>query len=114
MPMNPEQLVRPEILALKAYHVAEAEGMVKLDAMENPYRLPPEMRSELAAVLADAEINRYPEPTGRKLRKLLAEKMRVPAGMQLLLGNGSDDLIQIVTLALARPGAVVMYCGIQA
>ncbi len=34
--MTPEKLVRPEILALKAYHVAEAEGMVKLDAMENP------------------------------------------------------------------------------
>jgi len=83
--------------------------MVKLDAMENPYRLPPEMRAELAAVLADAEINRYPEPTGRKLRELLAARMSVPSGMELLLGNGSDDLIQIVTLALAKPGAVVLY-----
>jgi histidinol-phosphate aminotransferase len=109
MPKNPDQLVRPEILAIKAYHVAEATGMVKLDAMENPYRLPPEMRAELAAVLADAEINRYPEPTGRKLRELLAARMSVPSGMELLLGNGSDDLIQIVTLALAKPGAVVLY-----
>lgn len=109
MPMNPDQLVRPEILALKAYNVAESEGMVKLDAMENPYRLPAEMRAELAAVLAEAEINRYPEPTGRRLRELLAARMQVPAGMEVLLGNGSDDLIQIVTLALARPGAVVMY-----
>ncbi len=107
--MNPDQLVRPEILALKAYNVAESEGMVKLDAMENPYRLPAEMRAELAAVLAEAEINRYPEPTGRRLRELLAARMQVPAGMEVLLGNGSDDLIQIVTLALARPGAVVMY-----
>ncbi|MBS0337732.1 MAG: histidinol-phosphate transaminase [Proteobacteria bacterium] len=109
MPKKPDQLVRPEILAIKAYHVAESEGMVKLDAMENPYRLPPEMRAELASVLAEAEINRYPEPTGKKLRELLAARMGVPAGMELLLGNGSDDLIQIVTLALARPGAVVMY-----
>ena len=38
--MTPQKLVRPEILALKAYHVAPAEGMVKLDAMENPYALP--------------------------------------------------------------------------
>src|SRR6185295_17365112 len=35
----------------------------------------------------------------------------VPAGMEVLLGNGSDDLIQIVTLALARTDAVMMYPG---
>jgi histidinol-phosphate aminotransferase len=107
--MTPEKLVRPEILALKAYHVPEAEGMVKLDAMENPYSLPPAMRRELAEVLSRVDLNRYPEPSGRKLRELLARKFDVPQGMELLLGNGSDDLIQIVTLALARPGAVMMY-----
>ena len=107
--MTPAQLVRPEILALKAYHVAEAEGMVKLDAMENPYPLPGPLREELARVLALAELNRYPEPSGRRLRELIARKMQVPAGMELLLGNGSDDLIQIASLALARPGAVMMY-----
>jgi histidinol-phosphate aminotransferase len=109
VPLTPEQLVRPEILALKAYHVSDAEGMVKLDAMENPYRLPAELREGLAAALAAAEINRYPEPTGRRLRELLARTMDVPAGMDLLLGNGSDDLIQMVTFTLARPGATVMY-----
>jgi histidinol-phosphate aminotransferase len=83
--------------------------MVKLDAMENPYPLPPALRRELAEVLARVDLNRYPEPTGKKLRALIARKMRVPAGMELLLGNGSDDLIQIVSLALARPGAVAMY-----
>jgi histidinol-phosphate aminotransferase len=107
--MSPDKLVRPEILALKAYHVAAAEGMVKLDAMENPYPLPPELRRELAEVLAQVELNRYPEPSGRRLRELIARKMGVPQGMELLLGNGSDDLLQIVTLALARPGAVMMY-----
>ena len=109
--MKPQDLVRPEILALKAYQVADARDMVKLDAMENPYPLPEAMRRELANVLARAELNRYPEPTGRKLRELIAAKMQVPAGMELLLGNGSDDLIQIITLALARPGAVMMYPG---
>ena len=107
--MKPEQLVRPEILALKAYHVADADGMVKLDAMENPYPLPSAMRAELARVLSRVELNRYPEPSGRKLRELIARKMQVPSGMELLLGNGSDDLIQMVSLALARPGAVMMY-----
>lgn len=107
--MTPAKLVRPEILALKAYHIAEADGMVKLDAMENPYPLPSHLREELAQVLSRVELNRYPEPSGRKLRELIARKMQVPAGMELLLGNGSDDLIQIVSLALARPGAVMMY-----
>jgi len=108
MPLMPEALVRAEILALKAYVVEDAEGLVKLDALENPYRLPESLRHELGARLADAEINRYPEPTGRQLRELLARKMQVPAGMELLLGNGSDDLIQIVTYTLARPGAVML------
>ena len=109
--MSPEELVRPEILALQAYHVAEAEGMVKLDAMENPHALPEPMRRELAERLAHVELNRYPEPTGRRVREQLARRMQVPQGMELLLGNGSDDLIQMITFALARPGAVMMYPG---
>jgi histidinol-phosphate aminotransferase len=108
MTLGPEQLVRAEILALKAYAVADADGMIKLDAMENPYRLPEGLRRALAARLAEAEINRYPDPSGRQLRELLARKMQVPAGMELLLGNGSDDLIQIVTFTLARPGGVML------
>ena len=107
--MTPDKLIRPEILALKAYHVADSDGMVKLDAMENPYPLPAAMRRELAEQLSRVELHRYPDPTGRKLRELLARKMQVPAGMEILLGNGSDDLIQIVTFACARPGAAMMF-----
>ena len=107
--MKPEDLIRPEILAIGAYHVAPSEGMVKLDAMENPYPLPPALRRELAQALAAVDLNRYPDPAAPKLRELLARKMGVPAGMEILLGNGSDDLIQVLALALARPGAVMMY-----
>ncbi len=107
--MRPEDLVRPEILALKAYPVPNSEGMVKLDAMENPYPLPEKLRRELAEVLSRVELNRYPEPSPRKLRELIAHKMNVPQGMELLLGNGSDELLQLATLALARPGATMMY-----
>jgi histidinol-phosphate aminotransferase len=107
--MKPGDLVRREILALNAYHVADAAGMVKLDAMENPYPLPAALRRELAEVLSRVDLNRYPEPSGRQLRALIARKMAVPEGMELLLGNGSDDLIQIITFALARPGAVMMF-----
>ena len=107
--MKPADLVRPEILALKAYPVAAADGMVKLDAMENPYALPEKLRRELAETLARVELNRYPDPSGEKLRALIARKMKVPAGASLMLGNGSDELLQIVALALARPGAAMMY-----
>jgi histidinol-phosphate aminotransferase len=107
--MSIEKLVRPEIAALKAYHVPDARGMVKLDAMENPYSLPDELRRELAEVLSRVDLNRYPESSPRKLRELLALKMGVPRGMELILGNGSDELLQVVTVALARPGAAVMF-----
>ena len=107
--MTPDKLVRPEVLAMSAYSVAEAEGMVKLDAMENPYPLPERLRRELADVLSRVALNRYPEPNPRKLRELIRRKMQVPAGMEILLGNGSDDLIQILAIALARPGATMMY-----
>lgn len=107
--MTPADLVRPEILALKAYHVPDAQGLVKLDAMENPYTLPEALRRELAGVLAGVELNRYPDPAGGKLRGLLARKMKVPDGMELMLGNGSDELLQITVMALARPGSVMMY-----
>ena len=107
--MKPEDLVRPEILALKAYPVPSSEGMVKLDAMENPYTLPEGVRRELAAALARVEVNRYPMPSPPKLREALARRMNVPTGMEVLLGNGSDELIQMLITALARPGATMMY-----
>ncbi len=107
--MDPARLIRPEILALSAYHVPESEGLVKLDAMENPYPLPRELAAKLAERLASIELNRYPSPNPRRLRELLARRIALPAGMELLLGNGSDELLQIVSLALARPGAVVMH-----
>jgi histidinol-phosphate aminotransferase len=107
--VSPGELIRPEVLAMHAYAVADSSGMVKLDAMENPYPLPAELRRELAERLATVELNRYPEPNPAALRELIARKMKVPAGMEVLLGNGSDDLIQVLTLALARPGSALMY-----
>jgi histidinol-phosphate aminotransferase len=107
--MKPQDLVRPEILALEAYHVPQAEGMVKLDAMENPYALPEDLRRELAAVLSRVELNRYPSPSPKRLRDAIARHMGVPRGMELMLGNGSDELLQMIITALARPGAAAMF-----
>ena len=107
--MTPDKLVRPAVLGMSAYHVADAAGMVKLDAMENPYPLPEPLRRELAEVLSRVALNRYPEPNPPRLCELIRRKMAVPQGMEILLGNGSDELIQILAMALAREGATMMY-----
>jgi histidinol-phosphate aminotransferase len=105
---GPESLVREDIRALAAYHVAPAEGLVKLDAMENPYRLPPELAREMGQRLAEVAVNRYPDPTGARLKERLRQAMGIPASLEVLLGNGSDEILQIISLALARPGAVAL------
>lgn len=106
--MTPEQLIRPEILALSAYHVADASGLVKLDAMENPYRLPEALRGELGALLGDAAINRYPDPQAPGVQQALRAAFGIGPEYDILLGNGSDELIQILAMALAKPGATLL------
>lgn len=106
--MSPDQLVRPEILRLAAYHVPDARGMVKLDAMENPYRLPADLAHALGEVLAGAAINRYPDPRADELKAVLRPAFAIPDELDVLLGNGSDEIIQILVLALARPGATLL------
>ena len=95
MPKTPEEIIREEIRALTAYPVPDSAGMVKLDAMENPYRLPPELRLRLARLVAEAELNRYPDSGARALKERLRKSFELPDGVELLLGNGSDDLIQV-------------------
>lgn len=106
------QWIRPEIRAISAYHVADPGQMVKLDAMENPYRWPHSMPAELMAqwveLVQNAPLNRYPDPSGRGVTDLLRTTMQVPEGMGILLGNGSDELIQTLALAVAQPGRSLM------
>jgi histidinol-phosphate aminotransferase len=100
--------VRPEIRALSAYAVARADGLIKLDAMENPYPLPPAVRSKLAAAVENVPVNRYPDGEADAVKAALRRAFGIPDGLGLILGNGSDELIQIVTSAMAKPGAAVL------
>ena len=102
------KVVRPEIQAMHAYPVADATGLVKLDLMESPYGLPPELAAEIGKLVSQLSLNRYPVPTAQRLRALIREVMQVPAGCDVLLGNGSDECIQYITATVAREGAVVM------
>jgi histidinol-phosphate aminotransferase len=106
--VTPENLLRPEVLALHAYHVPPASGMIKLDAMENPYLLPQTLRDEIARLVADAEINRYPDAGAQDLKAAIVKVVKLPDGMDILLGNGSDEIIQLLALAVAKPGAVLL------
>ena len=108
MSAPPEKIIRDEVRTMSAYAVAKADGLVKLDAMENPYGLPAELRREIAEAVSRAAINRYPDPTAPSLMRRLREAMRIPAGFDVLLGNGSDEIIHIVIQAVARRGAVVL------
>jgi len=101
--------IRPEIQRLSAYAVPEVGEVVKLDAMENPYAWPePDLRSGWLDALASVRANRYPDPRARALVERLRRHWAVPASQHVLLGNGSDELIQLLTMAVARPGAKVL------
>ena len=92
--------IRPEIRELNAYHVADASGLTKLDAMENPYTLD-ELTGHWPEVLAAAEINRYPDPSAAVLREKLSQVMAVPEAAATVLGNGSDELIQMLAMVVS-------------
>jgi histidinol-phosphate aminotransferase len=100
--------IRPEIHALSAYPVPDSAGLIKLDAMENPYHWPKTMVDEWLACLRNVSLNRYPDPSASVLQVRLREAMDIPADMALLLGNGSDELIQMIALALAQPDRVLL------
>ena len=103
-----EQWVRPEIRAISAYHVPEAAGLVKLDAMENPYVWPEALRAEWLEVLRRVDVNRYPHPQAPQLKLALRQTMAIPEHAGVLLGNGSDELIQMLAMTVGGPDRVIL------
>lgn len=101
-------VIRSDIQHLHAYAVQPSTGFIKLDVMENPHRLPPGLQAELGARLGAVALNRYPAERLDDLRAALARHAGLPEGCALMLGNGSDELISLLTQAIARPGAVVL------
>ena len=100
--------VRSDVRALGRYDVPDASGCIKLDAMENPYTLPPELAGALGAAVSRVAVNRYPDAGGARVKEALRDALALPADAGLLLGNGSDELIQIITTAVAQPGACIL------
>lgn len=102
-------IIRPDILAQTAYQIANIpKDFIKLDAMEVPYQFPTELQNQLASQLATAPINRYPNPATSGLQNELRQAFNIPEHAQIALGNGSDELIQFLTLLVAKPNATLL------
>ena len=99
--------IRQDVQSMAGYAIQPSAGMVKLDAMENPFTLPPELQRELGERLGRAAINRYPLGKG-DVADALARHFEVPAGCRVVIGNGSDELIDLLSVACDVPGAAVL------
>ncbi|MFN9745489.1 MAG: histidinol-phosphate transaminase [Betaproteobacteria bacterium] len=100
--------LRADVAGMHAYAIQPSEGLIKLDAMENPFSLPPELQAELGARLSRAAINRYPQASVAALAEELTAWAGLPAGCRLMLGNGSDELIDLLAVACDKPGATIL------
>ena len=111
MSANPqciEALVRREIRELEGYAVPSAGRMIKLDAMENPHRLPADLRRQWLARLSEVAVNRYPDPDCAALKRRLRATFDIPAERDVVLGNGSDELIQMIALLIGGRDRVML------
>ena len=100
---DPLRFIRQDIQSMHAYAIQDSAGMIKLDAMENPYLLPSELQRALGERLGAVAVNRYPGARIEELKQALAAYVDMPAGCSLMLGNGSDELIALLALACDTP-----------
>lgn len=100
--------IRRDLQDMQAYTVQDASGMVKLDAMENPHRLSPQLQAQLGERLGAVAVNRYPGSRIDDLKRAIAQHTGLPQGYGLMLGNGSDELISLLSMACQMPGAVAL------
>jgi histidinol-phosphate aminotransferase len=105
--MDMEKLIRAEVLAQQGYAAKILECRIKLDANESPYELPAPLKERLFARMQDTALNRYPDAGAPTLRKRYGALCGVDENW-VMTGNGSDELIQILCAALARPGARIL------
>jgi histidinol-phosphate aminotransferase len=102
------KLIRPEIRQLSAYHVPNIDYKIKLDAMENPYIWNKSMINSWLEILSHVSLNRYPNAAANDVKQILRKTMQVPEVADILLGNGSDELIQILTLAVTKENSKLL------
>jgi histidinol-phosphate aminotransferase len=103
-----KKVFRQDVQSMHAYAIQPSTGLMKLDAMENPHRLPPHLQEELGRRLGAVALNRYPGSRVDDLRRALAKFADMPDGFEIMLGNGSDELISLIAMACDIPGATIL------
>lgn len=103
-----DRWVPEDIRKLGAYKVPDSTGLLKLDAMENPFVWPEAMQKEWASLISQAHVNRYPHPESPDVKKGIRSIYEVPDGVDLILGNGSDELIQLIAMAVNGEGRKIL------
>ena len=98
---------RNDINALSEYKIFNSKDMVKLDAMENPYDL--NIKFEIKGLSSGlVSLNRYPDADCQSLKDKLRNKYKLDNKYNLIIGNGSDELIQLICLAFLKKENVVL------
>lgn len=104
-----EELIRPEIRSFIPYDANQQPYRIKLDANESPFNLPMKARQKLSEFILDNPgLNLYPDTDSVKLRKALSEHWEVDY-RNIIVGTGSDQLIQIIANVFIGPGDKVLY-----
>jgi histidinol-phosphate aminotransferase len=103
-----QRVIRQDVQSMHAYAIQPSAGLVKLDAMENPFRLPPALQQALGTRLGRVALNRYPAQCVADVVAALTAFVQPPPGCKLMLGNGSDELINLLAMACDLPGHCVL------
>src|SRR5436190_5832040 len=101
--------IRPNIRAMAGYTPGEQprdDAFVKLNTNENPYPPSPRVFEALSAALTGDRLRKYPDPTGTAFRQAAARVHGVEPD-NVLIGNGSDDILTILTRAFVPEGGLV-------
>ena len=102
------QVIRQDIQSMHGYAIQPSAGLIKLDAMENPFCLPETLQRALGERLGKVALNRYPVDCVAQVIAALSAYVELPTGCKLMLGNGSDELISLLALACDVPGATIL------
>lgn len=103
---SPAKLVRPLVRELHAYVPGEqpkVKGLIKLNTNENPYPPSPKVLSAMRAAI-DGRMRLYPNPSAQLLREQLATLHQCSSD-QIIIGNGSDELLALGVRAFVEPAA---------
>ncbi|RYD05722.1 hypothetical protein N752_07445 [Desulforamulus aquiferis] len=100
-------LVRPELEKLMPYEAKLYPEAIKLDANENPYPFPESLSSKIGELAAGDVLSRYPDGAALELRRDIAEYVGTEPE-QVMVGNGSDELILNILLTFGTGGRVLI------